>query len=544
MGIVRDVSSVLRISAQGVGVNPISPVDDYWYSRPGYASDSGMRVSPESAMQLSAVFSCVRVCAETLASCPIVIYRLLPDGGKERALDHPLYKVLHDKPNIYQTSLEFVEMMQGHIELRGNAFAIIVPGPNGAIEELIPLHPDRVNVYRLPNGRLRYQVRAWYSGAVENYAMEEIFHVRGLSSDGMIGMSPIAVQREVIGTAIAQQEYAARFFANDSQPRGVLQHPGKLSEPAYKRLRDSFTESQTGVNRHKAAILEEGLTYNALGMNNRDSQFLEARQFSRSDIAGFFRVPLHKIGDLSKSAFSNIEQQSIEFVTDCQRPRAVRWEKRTQVDLIDPLDLQDGNKYFSEFNLDALLRGDIKSRYEAYAIGRQWGWLSRNDVRRKENENPIDNGDDYLTPLNMVDSGKPGPDAVDTTATGADAGATEAALRNFAIDAGRRLVRKEVTALRKTWSRKPGAEDFQKEATEFFLSHAALISEDMRISHREAASYCEDHLTWILECVKTKRVESALDDIEEHAPEQLAGKALVKVERAKAFAARAGGARQ
>jgi HK97 family phage portal protein len=542
VGLVRDFSSAFRIMGLGTGINPISPHDDFWYSRPGYASDSGMRVSPESAMQLSAVFSCTRVCAETAGSMPLIIYKRLPDGGKVRATDHPLYKVLHNKPNIYQTSMEFIEMMQGHLELRGNAFALIVPGPRGAVDQLIPLHPDRVNVYRLPNGRLRYQVRAWYDGSVTNYAMEEIFHLRGLSSDGMIGMSTIAVQREVIGTALAQQEYAARFFSNDSQPRGVLEHPGKLKQETYDRLKRTWEQSQTGVNRHKAALLEEGLKYQAIGMNNKDSQFLEARQFSRSDIAGFFRVPLHKIGDLSKAAFSNIEQQSIEFVTDCMRPRAVRWEQRISVDLLDPLDLGDGQEYFAEFLMDALLRGDIKSRYESYAIGRQWSWLSRNDVRRFENLNPVENGDDYLTPLNMVDTGGQGPDAVDTATTQEDATAVEARLRQFVIGAGERLVRKEVAALRRLAQKAKNPDDFEKEAVAFYASHIDLISQTMRISRAEADSYCQDHLSMVAGA--GANVEASLETIELESPVELADKALVKVKRAKLLAERATGAKR
>jgi HK97 family phage portal protein len=537
VSLVRDFSSAFRILGLGGAINPISPHDDFWYSRPGYASDSGMRVSPESAMQLSAVFSCVRVCAETLGSMPLIIYKRLPDGGKERATDHPLYKVLHNKPNIYQTAMEWVEMMQGHVELRGNGFSLIIPGRKGAIDELIPLHPDRVNVYRLPNGRLRYQVRAWYDGTVQNYAMEEIFHVRGLSSDGMIGMSPIAVQREVIGTALAQQEYAARFFSNDSQPRGVLEHPGKLGDVAYKRIKDSWQESQTGVNRHKAALLEEGLKYQAIGMNNKDSQFLEARQFSRSDIAGFFRVPLHKIGDLSKSAFSNIEQQAIEFVTDNQRPRAVRWEQRISVDLLDPLELGDGNEYFAEFLMDGLLRGDIKSRYDAYSVGRTGGWLSRNDVRRFENLNPIKNGDDYLTPLNMGTTGGPGPDPNDQTANQTDATAVEARLRQFAIGAGERLVRKEIAALKRAAAKAKDPEDFEREAILFYASHIDLISETMRISRAEANSYCQDNLSRVSGAgASGASVEAELEAIALDGPGELVEKALVKVTRAKALA--------
>lgn len=536
MGIVRNLtSSILRVSADaGLGTAPASPADDFWYSRPGYATDSGMRVSPEAAMQLSAVFACVRVCSETLGSLPLVVYRRLPDGGKERANDHPLYKLLHDRPNIWQSSMEFVEMMQAHLELRGNGFSLIKPGPTGAIDQLIPLHPDRVNVYRLPNGRLRYQVRDWYDGAVRNYAMEEIFHLRGMSSDGMVGMGPIAVQREVIGTALALQEYSARFFANDAQPRGLLEHPGKLAPEVYQRLKNSWQESQTGANRHKAAILEEGLKYTPISLNNKDSQFLEARQFSRSDICGFFRVPPHKIGDLSKSAFSNIEQQSIEFVTDNQRPRAVRWERRIQLDLLDPLELNDGEEYFAEFLMDALIRGDIKSRYDAYGIARTNGWLSVNEIRRKENENPIKGGDEYLRPLNMVPVGTPGPDPVDETTTTEDETATEAStshrrlvrlqLRAFAEAAGERVVRKEGVALRKALVRANGdREKFDQELAEFYSSHAPLVADVMKITPAAAAKYVSTNVKMLKEAGDRA---TALAVLEAMCPEKLADLAL------------------
>jgi hypothetical protein len=362
--------------------------------------------------------------------------------------------------------------------------------------------------------------------------MEEIFHLRGMSSDGLVGMSTIAEQREVVGKGLAQQEYAARFFANDSQPRGILEHPGSMSDAAYKRLKDSFAQAQSGANRHKAAILEEGMKYAAIGLNNKDSQFIEAMQYSRSEIAGFFRVPLHKIGDLSKSAFSNIEQQSIEFVTDNQRPRAVRWEKRIQIDLIDPLQLGDGNKYFAEFDLNTLLRGDIASRYGAYNIGRNGGWLSRNDIRRIENMNPIDGGDDYLTPTNMTTSpATPGPDPADT-ALEKDASSTEASTRRFAIRAADRLVRKETTALRKIWNRtKASAAQFEREAFEFYTTQCPLIADELELPEKSALNYCRSNLARLTGAGAV--VEDVLEEISERSPSELANLSLAIAERAK-----------
>lgn len=426
MGLVRLFRSSLEASAGG-GTS-VNPLDDRYYSGyTGYGSASGQNVTPETALRLAAVYACVRVCAETIASLPLIIYKRLPDGGKIRATEHPLYKVLHDQPNQWQTSMEWIEMCQGHLELRGNAYSLIQSGPAGAVDQLIPIHPDRVQVRRLSNGRLQYRVTDWYTGKPEIYAQEEIFHMRGLSSDGMTGMSTISLAREAIGVGLGQQDYAARFLENDAQPRGVLEHPQTMSQEAYKRAKETFQEAHAGHNRHKIAILEEGIKYQAISLNNKDSQFLEARVFSTAEIARFFRMQAHKIGDLTKATFSNIEQQNIEFATDCIRPRVVRWERRIKVDLIKPLQI-GSDEYFAEFLMDALLRGDLKSRYEAYSVAVQNGFMSPNDVRRAENLNPIskeNGGDTYMRPSNMstpVGSAPPA-DPIDSRESTEDANA-------------------------------------------------------------------------------------------------------------------------
>ena len=406
MGIISGFSAVAFGSA-------LPPWDDWWYTRPGWDSAAGMSVTPESAMQLKAVFACVRVASETLGSLPFIIYKRRPDGGKERAVDHPLYRVLHDSPNIWQTSMEFIEMMQAHLELRGNAFAKILPGPRGAIDQLIPLHPDLVQVYRLPNGKLKYQVRSRFTAEVNWYAQEEIFHLRGLSSDGLVGLSPIAVQRETIGNGLGMQDYAGRFFANDSKPPYVVEYPGKFKDDAARdKFRESIQKSQSQANRHKVMLLEQGMTAKALGLTNKDSQFLEATNATDVGIAGIYRIPPHKIGILDRATHSNIEHQNIEFVIDSMRPRAVRWERRVNVDLVDPLNEVLGGDYFGEFLLDGLLRGDLKSRMDAYAVARQWGLINPNFVAQIENWEPIPaeyGGNDYWRPVNMAVVGAPLP---------------------------------------------------------------------------------------------------------------------------------------
>jgi HK97 family phage portal protein len=559
MGLMREFGAGLRAVTSGTA---IPPWDDYWYTRPGWESAAGMNVTPESAMQLAAVFSCVRVVSETLASLPFIIYRRRPDGGKERAVDHPLYRVLHDSPNIWQTSMEFVEMMQGHLELRGNAFAHIVPGPRGAIDQLIPLHPDLVQVYRIPNGRLKYQVRSRFTAEVNWYTQDEIFHLRGLSSDGLVGLSTIAVQRETIGTGLGMQDYGGRFFANDSKPSFVLEHPGRFKDDAARdKFRDSIQRSQTEGNRHKVLLLESGMKASQLGLTNKDSQFLEASGAKSVEIAGIFRVPPHKIGILDRATHSNIEHQNIEFVIDTMRPRAVRWERRVNIDLIDPLNEALGDDCFGEFLLDGLLRGDLKSRMDSYAVARQWGLINANGVAQLENWEPIaeeDGGDDYWRPVNMAVIGAPiqpgllpgapiesepepkdtQPDAPpapqqdqpaddegnDAPAKKKKAAQSERLLGLFAGEAAGRVIRKEVAALRKSLSRSP--EGFDAEAQAFYSTHADLVAQTMCISQDAARRYISGHLQMLGDAAEPADKSCVLDWIEDTGAQELARMAL------------------
>jgi HK97 family phage portal protein len=527
----------------------LPPWDDYWYQRPGVDSASGMQVSPETAMRLSAVFSCVRVKSETLASCPLIIYRHLPNGGRERASNHPLYRVLHDTPNRWQTSLEFIEMMQAHLDLRGNAFARIVPGPSGAVDQLVPLHPDLVQVYRLPNGKLKYGVQSRFSAEVDWYLQEEIFHLRALSSDGLVGLSPIALQRETIGNGLAMDDQLGRLFLNGLQPSGILVYPGRFKDDAARvKFGESLRQANTGANRHKHLVLEDGMDYKAVGLNSKDAEFLESRKMNREEIAGLYRVPPHKIGILERSTNNNIEHQGIEFVTDCMRPAAVRWERRINVDLIEALELNDGSEYFAEFTLDGLLRGDMKSRYDAYFVGRNGGWLSPNDVCRFENMNPIPpekGGDDYIRAVNYVVAGAalpaapgedgaippndPPPDAPDDE--GADSAAA-AQLRLLAVDKANQLVRREVGALRKALgcsARDGGARlsaAFESQLHEFYAKHEQLLAAVNFIPSAAAGEYCRKHMRLLLDEQTADAKISAIDWIEDTAPEELAGIAL------------------
>lgn len=487
---------MLRADA-GMGVQ-LPPWDDSWYGTRGYQTATGIRVSPESAMRVAAVFACVRVVAETIASLPLIIYKRLPDGGKQRAVDHPLYALLHDSPNDWQTAFEFVEMLQSHLELRGNSYALIQSGNGNPIDALIPLHPDRVIVKRLSNGQLQYSVRDLYGAGIQTYTQDEMLHIRGMSSDGLVGMSTIAIGAEAIAAGLATQEYAARFFENDATPPTAFTHPQTLSADAYARLKTSMSEAHGGANHHKPIILEEGMDVKTLGVKPSDSQLLDSRQYSRGDIASLFRVPPHKIGDLTKATFSNIEEQNIEFATDCIRPRLERLEQRLSKSLIEPLSYGSKGEYFCEFLIEALMRGDQESRYKAYAIGRNWGWLSANDVRGLENMNPIEGGDEYLSPLNMTgvaeddpDEEDEGDDQEDATAVGDGTGA--AGLGQFVQAAAERCVRKEIRALKKIAEKKLDADRSRQELVAFYESHLDFLAQTMHLAADSAEAYCISH---------------------------------------------------
>ena len=371
----------------------------------GMPTATGREVSADSAMTMTAVWACVRILSETVASLPLVLYRRLPNGGKERAPDHPLYPVLHDRPNPEMTSMEFREALMGHLALWGNAFAEIQRQPaTGDVLALWPLRPDRMKIERGPDGRLVYVYRLT-EGKDKIFERSLILHLRGLSPNGIQGYSPLDVAREAIGLGLAAEEFGARFFGNGAVPGLVLQHPGVLGDDAHKRLRMSWEDRHSGLeNAQRVAILEEGMTVEKIGIPPEDAQFLETRKFQVQEVARIFGVPLHMIADLDRATFSNIEQQSIDFVTRTVRPWTGRIEQRMGASLIAAVEQE---RYFVEHVLEGLLRGDIASRYAAYSIGRQWGWLSANDVRTIENMNPVEGLDQYLMPLNMVDATDP-----------------------------------------------------------------------------------------------------------------------------------------
>lgn len=371
-------------------------------------SISGKVVNEKTAMQTTAVYACVRILAETIAGLPLNVFKYAKDGSKEKDFKHPLYYLLHDEPNPDMTAFVFRETLMSHLLLYGNAYAQIIRNGAGQVIGLYPLLPHKVTVYRDNSGEIYYTYQRGYDESPYNLKADyvylknyEVLHIPGLGYNGLIGYSPIAMAKNAVGMMIACEEYGGEFFANGANPGGVLEHPGVLKDP--KRLRDSWNAVYQGSsNAHKVAVLEEGMSYKQIGIPPEEAQFLETRKFQINEIARLYRIPPHMVGDLEKSSFSNIEQQSLEFVKYTLDPWVVRWEQSLQKALFSREDKKD---HFIKFNVDGLLRGDYSSRMSGYAIARQNGFMSANDIRELEDMNKIpkeEGGDLYLINGNMT----------------------------------------------------------------------------------------------------------------------------------------------
>ena len=371
---------------------PVDKAADAGYSFLFGRTTSGKPVNERTAMQTTAVYACVRILAEAVASLPLHVYEYRDDGGKKLVHDHPLYYLLHDEPNPEMTSFVFRETLMSHLLIWGNAYAQIIRDGAGRVLGLYPLLPDKMDVQRDDRGNIYYV----YSRNSDENPMfkeygdirlkaEDVLHIPGLGFDGLIGYSPIAMAKNAVGMTLACEEYGASFFANGANPGGVLEHPGVLKDPS--KVRESWNSVYRGVsNAHKIAVLEEGMKYQQIGIPPEEAQFLETRKFQINEIARLYRIPPHMVGDLDKSSFSNIEQQSLEFVKYTLDPWVIRWEQSLQRSLLLP---GEKGKYFIKLNVDGLLRGDYQSRMNGYAVGRQNGWFSANDIREMENMNPI-----------------------------------------------------------------------------------------------------------------------------------------------------------
>lgn len=363
------------------------------------SSTAGKSVTAKTAIQMSTVYACVRVISETIASLPLHVHQA--DGqGSRKATEHPLYRILHDEPNTEMTSFVLREVMLSHLLLWGNSYCQIVRNGRGHIIGLYPLLPDQMRVDRDGSGKLTYDYST-RDGKVIRLRPEDVLHIPGLGFDGIMGYSPIALEKNAIGLGLAAEEYGSKFFSNGATPSGVLTHPNTVKDP--KRLRESWNAAYGGSsNSGKVAILEEGMQFARISMPNNEAQFLETRKFQVTEICRIYRVPPHLVGDLERATFANIEHQGISFAVHTIRPWLVRIEQAMNRALFPD---KEKGVYYVQFNLDGLMRGDYKSRMEGYAIGRQNGWLSTNDIRELENMNPVsedEGGNAYLVNGNMI----------------------------------------------------------------------------------------------------------------------------------------------
>lgn len=512
----RLVSRRSRVTPMGTPAAPSRELETFFGSAP---TGSGVSVTPDTALAASAVLACVRVISESVASLPCHVYRRL-EIGKERADGHPVYSVLHALANPEMTAFDFFEVMQASILLRGNAYAYVERDRGARVKALWPLRADQVRVERRADGWIWYVWTPPQAQRLE-FRRDEILHVHGLSRDGLIGLSPIALAAESFGLSIAQTGFASSFFGNGTVMGGMLEHPKTLSKDAADRLVSSVRAAHEGFSRaHKLLVLEEGMKYAAIGIEPEAAQFLESRRFQVEEIARIYRVPLHLIQSLDRATFSNIEHQGLDFVVHSLRPWLVRWEQAIARDVL----LQsERSSLFVEFLVDGLLRGDLKSRYDAYAIAINWGWFSPDDVRALENMNPRADGKGgtYLMPMNMTTAAKmleaPGPAApppADPTPSPAArcAGAAREAIEIVLRDAFARIVRREIAdgekAARKLEETRDGVafaawrERFEADHVEFVsraLSPALAAAEKLaEIESGELREWCSK---WINETI-------------------------------------------
>ena len=506
------------LASMSTGLNPL---DDRYFNTawPSIPTAAGVPVGPETALKISTVYACDRLLSETIASLPAAVFQRMADGGRQRATNHPLYDVLMQQPNANQTAFEFFDFMTHCAVMRGNGYARIKAGPRGFADQLKPIHPDWVTPERLDDDTLRYKIRK-PDGTSEILNGADVFHLKGMSADGVTGTSVVNYARESFGLSLGAEQSGARLFSNNSEPGGVLRSPKKLSDEAAKRLKSEWEAMHSGPNQHRVAVLEEGLEWQSVAISHKDAQFLETREFQAEDACRWFRVPPHMVGLTSKATSwgSGIEQMGLGFVTYTLMPWLVRWQQAITRDLILAPQI-----YFVEFLIEALLRGDLKSRYDAYAIARNWGWMSPDDVRQREGENPLPNGQGtgYLQPMTSVPLGTPAaPAGAASTPPSQPAGSAH--YRQLVHEAAARVVRKEVAALSKAAKRIGASGDAWAVAVaDFYADHVEFVAQTLRMSADIAGRYVAEQAAELL-----ARGPEAMDDWETRRVMDLAALAL------------------
>ena len=391
----------MSLTARYLATHPATPEKWLLQWLGGPTSLTGLQVNSATAQRLTAVTCGLRIISETPAVLPLILYRRRAAGGKDRARSHHLYWLLHNQPNPWQTAFEFKRMLSWHAASRGAAYAEILLKGNGEIAALVPLNSDRVLPYIEEDDTIvfRYTPRR---GPQREIPFSRMFKLLAFSEDGICGRSMFEVCQESVGVGLAAEDFAARFYANNAMPGGIIKYPGTLKKETAAKLRQEWASRQGGVSGFAStAILDQAMEYQQLGMKLDDAQFIESRKFQVTEIARIMRLPPHMLMDLERATFTNIEHQGLDFVVHSMAPWFVMWEQAIWRDLLLEEEQQD---YYAEYLVDALLRGDLPSRYAAYAIGRQWGWLNADDVCDRENLNPLPDGQGktYLVPANMI----------------------------------------------------------------------------------------------------------------------------------------------
>ncbi len=484
MGIVSAVRNWLSPVAGGTP----APIDDYWYEPRGTTSGAGIKVTPDIALKASAVYACVKILAETIATLPLDMYERV-EGGKILRPQHPLQDIISAQPNHWQTAVEFWEMMILHGALRGGSFAEIKPGARGAVDELHPLHPDRVITERMRDGSLRFKVSEQHKPVQRILLQEEIFRIPGMTSDGIKGLSAVDLASEAIGLGIAADQYAARIFKNNLNLGTILVHPGKLTPEGQSNLINKLMMRFAGAgNAHRPIVLQENMKVEKFGQNATEAQLLEARKWQIGEIARYWRIPLHLLGIDDQTNRSTVEEQSLNFVRYTIRPWIKRIEQAITRDLIIA-----PNRFVAKFNMDGLLRGDAKARAlyfsKALGSGGSPAWMTPNEVRRIEGLNPIPGGDILPAPTN------PGGDASEPRSINGPAVAL--------IDSRppeERLVSKETTAIRKSMMRcVNNADAFREWVSAFYGGHVSSVMKLLDIPKDPARAYCAHQRDSLLE---------------------------------------------
>jgi HK97 family phage portal protein len=469
----------------------------------GPPTPAGTAIGVESSQRVSIWRSCVSLVAQTMAQLPLHLYREVSEGVRNRAPEHPLYSILRERPNSYQDSFEFWEAVITSLILHGNMYARKVIDRRGQLEQLIPIHPEHIRAVEwTQSGTVRYRVKEG-ARAEETLLGEDMFHIRYNPMFNLVGVSVLSYARHTLGLAAAQDEYNAKFYGNGAHIGGVFEIPGVMSPEAQDRFRATVETKVGGLaNAHKFLVIEQGAVYKPLAMTHEDSQFIQSDEHTDEDICRYLLVPPVMVGLTSKATSwgSGIESLGTMWKAVC----IVSWVRRIEQAVSRQLlTLDESRTYFPSYVLEGLLRSDTATRYSAYGTARQWGWMSVNEIRRLENMNPIDGGDVYLQPVNMVDANAPPepadpipfPDrgAADMPDDMTDDAAARAHYDLLLHDAASRLVRREMAEMRRI-ATKAAADSlaWHEAVAKFYGEHVATVAETLRISRDAAFRYCEE----------------------------------------------------